>query len=598
MDRKCGALVRVCARGLRRFETPLVALAILAAVPAGSFGQVIYSVTDLGNLAGFSFPAPKAINNRGQVAGGTNTADFSVSHAFRTSPNSPINPLTDDLGLLPGSTSIAASGINNLGQVAGTATGYADFSGRGFRADPGNPTLVDLGVSSGMLSGLASSNANGINDAGQVTGEMTVATPPFCLGFASHAYRTQPNGPISTADDLGTLLVNNCRDSVGYSINSQGAVTGWSTSSAAGVIQSVFVANPGQPMQDVGGLGGPLRFPAAINSSGQVVGSSDLGSNAPFFSEFNAFLVSPGSPIQDIGTLGGSGSNAAGINKLGQIVGNSTTPGDTAIHAFLYQNGSMYDLNNLIPAGSGWVLQNATAINDFGQITGTGLLNGVFSAFRLDPMVSPGTLPRTGNDCNGTYRGTFNQQVTIRTGQTCTFLAGSVLQSGVKVAQGGQLFLQFATVLAGLSSDGGDVTLEQTEVDGPVNLEDTDSTIVDVIFVGNVTVDGGSTSIDPTRIAGNLSIKNLTGSAVNQVCGTKVQGNVQISGNAAPVMLGQGGACGGNTVLGGVQVQNNTAPVAVVGNTVSGNLACSGNSAITGSGNTVTGHKQGQCAGF
>jgi probable HAF family extracellular repeat protein len=46
----------------------------------------------------------------------------------------------------------------------------------------------------------------------------------------------------------------------------------------------------------------------------------------------------------------------------------------------------MLDLNNLIPANSGWFLQAANAINDKGQIVGEGTLNGQIEAFLLTPQ--------------------------------------------------------------------------------------------------------------------------------------------------------------------------------------------------------------------
>ena len=65
-----------------------------------------------------------------------------------------------------------------------------------------------------------------------------------------------------------------------------------------------------------------------------------------------------------------------------------TLPGITAFHGFLYTAGVMYDLNNLIPAGSGWSeLGLASALNDAGQIVGGGIHNGETHAFRLDPVV-------------------------------------------------------------------------------------------------------------------------------------------------------------------------------------------------------------------
>ena len=44
--------------------------------------------------------------------------------------------------------------------------------------------------------------------------------------------------------------------------------------------------------------------------------------------------------------------------------------------AFLWRNGVMTDLNTLLPAASGWLLQVATSISDGGQIVGYGTLNG------------------------------------------------------------------------------------------------------------------------------------------------------------------------------------------------------------------------------
>src|SRR6516165_5698934 len=57
-------------------------------------------------------------------------------------------------------------------------------------------------------------------------------------------------------------------------------------------------------------------------------------------------------------------SQAFGVNDLGQVVGVSNLQGDNLAHAFLYQDGGMTDLNGLIPAGSGWVLSEALAINE------------------------------------------------------------------------------------------------------------------------------------------------------------------------------------------------------------------------------------------
>jgi len=53
--------------------------------------------------------------------------------------------------------------------------------------------------------------------------------------------------------------------------------------------------------------------------------------------------------------------------------------------ATLWQNGRPTDLNTLLPPHSGWVLTEARAVNDHGQIAGQGLLDGKPCAFLLTP---------------------------------------------------------------------------------------------------------------------------------------------------------------------------------------------------------------------
>jgi probable HAF family extracellular repeat protein len=92
-------------------------------------------------------------------------------------------------------------------------------------------------------------------------------------------------------------------------------------------------------------------------------------------------------PGADLGTLpGGFSSEAYGIDALGEVVGIASTANDTA-HAMLYTN-QMWDLNSLIPANSGWVLERAYGVNDDLWITGDGYLNGVRTGFLLIPAVS------------------------------------------------------------------------------------------------------------------------------------------------------------------------------------------------------------------
>ena len=73
----------------------------------------------------------------------------------------------------------------------------------------------------------------------------------------------------------------------------------------------------------------------------------------------------------------------------------STTNGTTDPHGFLYQDGTMLDLNNLIPPDTGWTIDDAYAINDNGWIAATGTNPNVNSGSRTSPPPHPRTrLPR------------------------------------------------------------------------------------------------------------------------------------------------------------------------------------------------------------
>src|ERR671913_1752861 len=125
-------------------------------------------------------------------------------------------------------------------------------------------------------------------------------------------------------------------------------------------------------VQDLGTLGGSSSWVSAINDSGQVIGSSYLAGDQ----NRHAFLYKDGKTT-DLGTLGGASSEAKGINGSGQVVGWSDN--SSGVHrAFIYDSANgMKDLNDSIPADSGWTITSASAINNEGQIAATGHKVGV-----------------------------------------------------------------------------------------------------------------------------------------------------------------------------------------------------------------------------
>jgi probable HAF family extracellular repeat protein len=100
--------------------------------------------------------------------------------------------------------------------------------------------------------------------------------------------------------------------------------------------------------------------------------------------------------IHDLGTLpagpNGATSSANAINSSGQIVGYSQALANGSVrnHAFVYSDGTMLDLNNLLEDAPGWtLLSTASGINDAGQIIGLGTYNGVTHGYLLTPVPEP-----------------------------------------------------------------------------------------------------------------------------------------------------------------------------------------------------------------
>ena len=92
--------------------------------------------------------------------------------------------------------------------------------------------------------------------------------------------------------------------------------------------------------------------------------------------------------MRDLGTFPGAVATVAPccntINDRGQVVGFwFDTMGN--VRAFLWQDNVLANLNDLIPKGSPWQLQFASAINDAAEIVGQGLINGEVHAFLATP---------------------------------------------------------------------------------------------------------------------------------------------------------------------------------------------------------------------
>jgi probable HAF family extracellular repeat protein len=95
--------------------------------------------------------------------------------------------------------------------------------------------------------------------------------------------------------------------------------------------------------------------------------------------------------MSDLGTLPGDvDSFAGGINHEGRVVGESCNASGIC-RGYLWQDGSIYDLNALVPASDSLDLPFGSNINDSGEITAATVnASGVESAVVLIPRGSAG----------------------------------------------------------------------------------------------------------------------------------------------------------------------------------------------------------------
>ena len=316
-----------------------------------------YQITDLGTLGGSTSYA-FGVNIHGEVVGSSLTAS-GAEHVFMYQ-----NGVMTDLGVLnSGDTFSRAYGVNDSGVISGQSVGATSSP---FYYSGGQMQFAgSLGGNYGF--------ATKINNAGQIVGISSDANG------VTNAFRDTGG----TLLDLGDLSAAQPY-SIAYGTNSSGDVTGYSSTSASN--SDAFLYRNGS-MQDLGNLYSNSQGDA-VNDADYVVGASQVDSAG----DEHAFLWHSG-VMTDLGTTAGyPTSQASDINSLNQIVGTLVDLSDgTQNHGFLDSNGTMVDLNTLLPVDSGWVLHDAQGIDDLGQIVGYGTIDGQSHAYLLSPVPEPAT---------------------------------------------------------------------------------------------------------------------------------------------------------------------------------------------------------------
>jgi len=176
-------------------------------------------------------------------------------------------------------------------------------------------------------------------------------------------------------------------DGAATAVNNKGQVVGISGDCAnaiGGASAKHMVLWQGSTATSLPTLGGNYwNTPMDINQNGGVTGFSDLPGDSPDSPNFNAFLWTKSGGTVNLGVLpGDSISEGLGINNENQVVGVSYP----SSHAFIWQNGTLTDLNTLVAPNTQYLLIDAQEISDNGVITGEALdTTGAIVAFEATP---------------------------------------------------------------------------------------------------------------------------------------------------------------------------------------------------------------------
>ena len=351
---------------------------------------------DLGALPGGTRATPKALNNKGWVVGLSDVGGSTIPHVFLYQPPPDGSGLLQDLGTFGGSLLITPVGITDSGRIA---VGVYDYTGPLCHAVVGEPphqvpgscdyTFVwEGGTVTGLPStaNIASVDPVGINQAGQVAANCAEVDP---CGNTTRGCIWSGGAGMSTISDLS----GGCGTGAS-AVNSFGVMGG--TANLGSGFSAHAIVSPGGAAQDLGSLGYNYSTAKAINNNNDVIGYV-LNSRSDPLTGFARI----GGQMQLLpldGTYGVQ-SIAYAINNSGQVVGTANIGYDH--HGFVYASGVLTDLNNSVVANLHTDLNSASLINDAGQIVVHGL-DG------YDYLLTPNN-PNTALSIASTHTGNFTQ---------------------------------------------------------------------------------------------------------------------------------------------------------------------------------------------
>lgn len=350
--------------GRKRTRT-CMGTACFIVVAAAPLSAQQYEIVDLGTLGG-ARSGVHTINENGIISGWA-TLPSGEMHAVIWDASGIV-----DLGTPPGAIGSVAAAANDSGQVAANAE--VSSQSQGYLFENGIWTSI------GNLPGTSESRANDIDSGGRIVGS----------SYTPDGVSRAIIWDAGVLSDLGTLFST----ASAVAINEAGRVVGVTDIGLPAGGQEIrgFLWENGQ-MTALNPLPDDFRSSASdINDVGQICGTSTNSGSPPYFLAVESAVLWENGTVIDLGSVPGWGRNSASaINNHGQVVGTGEHSASNPLNkAFIWQDGVIQNLNDLVPGGTEWDLKWARDINDAGQIVGTGRASPdeqYYRAFLLEPLI-------------------------------------------------------------------------------------------------------------------------------------------------------------------------------------------------------------------
>lgn len=360
-------------RSLRNSWVPTIATMVLACFSYAD-AQARYKVQDLSVQYPDNLGMTLGLNNHGWSLIMDQLLDHSVIStqfpAVAGTVRISSGKLNLPLGTLGGkNSSINWNGINDRGDAVGMSETSA--------TDPNGEDLCTFGTHAiclpfiwhkgvmhalptvGGINGQASAVNNSSQVAGYAENGMVDSTCP--VGITNNRIDLPVMWTKGQAEALPTL--GSDVDGVAFGINDQGQAVGYSGTCTAANFAVMWENGSATQLPDLGTPGG---IAYAINGHNQIVGQAVNADGVALAA------IWENDTVRSLGILlpGDAAAFATSINNKGQAVGSSFDFSGNWSHGLIWENGKMFDLNQLFPASSNLYVISASNINERGQIAG------------------------------------------------------------------------------------------------------------------------------------------------------------------------------------------------------------------------------------